>query len=171
MNTNRIDPNIIKDSLIEFTNFVRKNNWHGREREAVSLFVTGFLAKQIKNETGLYDTSQIVIEGAVPQIIDNGKKHVNKDLLIWDKPNKTCWDEEWHACYNPECILEWKVYRPNTQNCNGFCEHDVEWLKKYTKLYPDKLGFAVALDLHSKNIQLTAGLAVSGGFDTDWLKC
>jgi hypothetical protein len=161
--------NIIKESLLEFSDHIRKSKWIGREREAVSFYVTGFLSKYVKHGTCLFDLSQIVIEGAVAQSTSSGKRHCNKDLLIWPKPGMTCWSDTWEPINIPLAILEWKVHRPKTSSFKEFNKHDIEWLSWFTGTNPESFGATVALDISLSPSVLHAGLCKNGNHDPQWI--
>ncbi len=162
---------IIKKSLTEFSEHVRTSGWRGREREAVSYYVTGFLSKHVMQGTSFYDFSQAVIEGAVAQISDSGKKHCNKDLLIWSKPGMTCWNDTWELVEVPLAILEWKVHRPKINPFKEFNEHDLDWLSMFTAKNSGTIGITVALDIAAKPSVLYGALCTEGKHDLQWLKC
>lgn len=86
---------IIKRSLLDFHSDVKENEWVGREREAVSHFVTAHLINKIKEKTIFHRLSQAVIEGAVKQWDKTSKSQVNKDLLIRRSPGMTAWNSKW----------------------------------------------------------------------------
>ncbi|QOJ03658.1 MAG: hypothetical protein HRU71_09230 [Planctomycetia bacterium] len=65
---------IIQSSLLEFAEWIDHHAWFGREKEAVSLYVLGFLQKHCRPRTILSDATQIGIEVAVPQIGDSGTR-------------------------------------------------------------------------------------------------
>ena len=102
---------VVKNSLSDFHADVKISNWIGREREAVSHYVTAQLINQLEIGTQFHSLSQAVIEGAVKQWDKTSKKQVNKDLLIWPGPGMTTWNNEWEPEHIPLAILEWKVYR------------------------------------------------------------
>jgi hypothetical protein len=122
---------IVKNSLSEFHSGVKINNWIGREREAVSHFVTAYLINQVSEDSIFQSLSQAVIEGAVKQWDKTTKHLVNKDLLIWPKPGMTTWNSEGEPGHVPLAVLEWKVHRKR-KKLTSFDEHDVEWLEWFT---------------------------------------
>ncbi|MGD1996311.1 MAG: hypothetical protein PVH62_06025 [Anaerolineae bacterium] len=60
---------IVQRSLAEFVEDVFSTGWLGREREAISLFVLGYLSGFCKPGSLLRDPTQIGIEVAVPQLV------------------------------------------------------------------------------------------------------
>lgn len=133
----KVMENIIEKALNDLDRFFKETGWYGRENEVVNLFAHHFLTKHIELEKD-YSISQIGIEVAVKQLPSlKGKKLVRKDLVIWKKPNQTVWNKEREPVHEPEVILEWKV------NSISKTEVDVEWLKEYTKVYPNVLGYSI----------------------------
>lgn len=53
---------IIRQSLREFVADVFAHSWWGKEREAVSLFAFGYLIRQCRPGSALFDPAQIGIE-------------------------------------------------------------------------------------------------------------
>jgi len=87
---------IIEKSLRSFHSDICSSEWCGREREMLSLYVFGHLVKFCHPRTILYDTAQIGIEVAVPQLPPDQEhrgrgKTVCKDLVIWPEPKMTMW--------------------------------------------------------------------------------
>lgn len=122
---------LIEDKLRELDVFLKQEEWYGREAEVVNLFCNSFLSKSIP-------ISRIGIEVSVKQISgSNRKKLVRKDLVIWEKENQTVWDSKGNVVNNPQVIIEWKV------NSLSKCQVDIEWLKEYTKIYPNITGYSV----------------------------
>ena len=110
---------IVRQSLTEFVSDIFQLPWSGRrEREAVSLYVLGYLIKHVKSDGFLKDPTQIGIEFTVPQISkemqtqisgsNNPKAQVYKDVVIWPKPKMTCWDSNGKPTISPSAILQWK---------------------------------------------------------------
>lgn len=159
----------LKDSLLSFYQDVALNQWRGREREAVSHFVTGHLSQQVGSCAEFNHLSQAVIEGALAQWPDSDKKHVNKDLLLWSKPGMTTWNREWVAQHTPVAVLEWKVHRPKSP-FRYYHPHDVEWLQWFTRENPESFGLLVALDIASQKPELNVGLVEFGRLvDSGWI--
>lgn len=160
---------VIKDSLESFYNDVSKNSWKGREREAVSHFVTAHINKFINKNGPLYDLAQIVIEGAVKQDPSKGKKHVNKDLLVWPNPGMTAWNDKWIAEYVPLAVLEWKVHRPRNP-FKEFHPHDIAWLNWFTSEHTESFGCAVALDISGLEAALHVAYFENGKANYGWIQ-
>lgn len=159
---------IIKRALVQFHQDMVQRKWKGREREAVSHFVTGHLINCVSKDSIFKDLSQAVIEGAVKQWDKVGKKQVNKDLLIWPDSGMTTWNSVWEPEHVPLAILEWKVYRQKNR-FKAFHQHDVEWLEWWTTENTGTLGVLVALDISTAKPELYAGLVKGGLCDKDWL--
>jgi hypothetical protein len=98
---------IIRQSLKDLVDDVFDRPWFGREREVVSLYAFGHLQRYCREGGVLSDPTQIVLEGAVPQLPGpNRKQLVCKDLVIWPKPRMTCWNEEQEPAHYPIAIVE-----------------------------------------------------------------
>lgn len=161
---------VISVSHKEFSNYVREHSWHGREREAVSLYALGFLQNQVGKADWLTDPMQISVEGAVRQRPGNRqKKHVNKDLLLWKKPAMTCWDSTWEAVHVPLAVLEWKVHRRSSSKQVSFSDHDLDWLSWYTSSNAGRIGFAISLTILEAGSTLRAAKIMGGDIDENWL--
>ena len=101
---------VVRQSLIQFTEEVFRRGWYGLEREAVSLYAFGFLVPQCKPDSFLHDPTQIGIEVRVRQLDEpNRKRRVTKDLIIWPEPWMNCWDDQKEPTQYPAAIVEWKV--------------------------------------------------------------
>ena len=99
----------------------------------------------------------------------NPKGRVNKDLVIWQQPAQTCWDDRWAVVHEPLAILEWKVFRTARQ-LPGFSAHDVRWLRAFSRGRSRFVGYAVWLDLERRGPRLAAGRIHQGTVDLDWLR-
>ena len=156
---NEID-DLIRGSLTDFTNGVFSSKWWGKEREAVSLYVFGYLLKHCRKGTVLYDPAQIGIEVRVPKAESLGKKaQICKDLIIWSRPASTCWTEnEW-----PVAILEWKA------NCTQVSTNDVTWLSAFSVNRSNFTGYAVSLDLKQRNFRLSCTRVRRQRVQPEWL--
>jgi hypothetical protein len=168
--------NIVRASLTEFVEDVFRSSWRGREREAVSLYVLGFLQKQLRSDSIFRDPTQIGIEAAVPSSLNlNPKGRVCKDLVLWSEPKMTCWNELWEAVNPPLAIMEWKAFRRPALKAQVYSP-DVAWLKNYSALYSDMfaghsfVGYAVALDLLQRKFRLSAARVENGRADDNWLQ-
>ncbi|HEX8174073.1 MAG TPA: hypothetical protein VF543_03020 [Pyrinomonadaceae bacterium] len=172
---NEID-RIVQASLVEFVEDVFRSFWNGREREAVSLYVLGYLQKQCGEDKLLREPTQIGIEAAVPSSPKlNSKGRVCKDLVLWREPKMTCWNERWEAVNPPLSIMEWKVFRLPSSKAQVYPQ-DVAWLKSYATLFPSMfvghpfVGYAVALDLLQRNFRLSVTRVESGEAWDKWLE-
>jgi hypothetical protein len=161
---------IIQQSLSEFITVIFSSGWAGREREAISLYAIGFLQKNFRENAPLYDSTQIGIEAAVPSSREwNPKGRVCKDLVLWPKPQMTCWNKDWQITNYPLVIMEWKVYQPgNKTKKAALSSDDIGWLRKYSQIYPT-IGYAVSLDLLAREFRLSAANAFQGKVTNPWL--
>jgi hypothetical protein len=143
----------IKMCLQSMAKYVSKSEWQGREREVVSLFAFGFLAPSCRPTRVLHHPGQIGLDVAVQQIDgDRRKKLVCKDIVLWDKRYKTCWDIKGEITNNPIAIIEWKA------RTDVISKYDEEWLKQYSRDRDDFIGFAVSFNpngLHTKVVART----------------
>jgi hypothetical protein len=154
---------IIKKSLQYFLEGINTKKWIGRENEAVNLFVFSYLVKEIKPNSILFDSGQIGIEVAVPQINSTDERNkqktqVRKDLVIWGKPFMTCWDEKKNPTNCPISILEWKFmgFREKQKNRKKGFEKDIKWLKDFSRDKVDFVGYAILLDISSGQYKIKA---------------
>jgi hypothetical protein len=97
----------IRESLLDLREFISRTRWHGREREAVSLYAFGFLAARCKPEGPLRDPTQIGLDVAVRQPPGPRRKAlVCKDLVIWPDPAGNCWDDSSNPTRHPLVVIE-----------------------------------------------------------------
>jgi hypothetical protein len=161
---------IVRQSLTEFVEDIFETAWLGREREAISLFVLGHLARFCKPGSILKDPTQIGIEVAVPQLDGpKRKQQVTKDLVIWSEPRMTCWNEDWEPVQYPLAILEWKVYRHGSRGRAKISKYDLDWLCKFSADLDTFTGYAVTLDLLAKRFHLTCTRVHRGQAVAEWL--
>lgn len=131
---------IVMKQLVIFEADINRTLWIGREREAISLFVFGYLINACNKNSVLKEPTQIGIEVAVPQLKESGRKEtVCKDLVIWSKPRLTCWNSDKNPTMFPLCILEWKF------NKQREVETDVDWLCKFSHGRDSFIGYSVHL--------------------------
>lgn len=99
---------VLRGFLHRFTDEIFKRGWRGREREAISLYAFGYLAR---NRSGLLrHPGQIGIEVAIPQLPGRSRKRqVCKDLVIWPRPMMTCWDKAGAPVVHPLAVVQWKT--------------------------------------------------------------
>ena len=116
------------------------------------------------------DPTQIAIEVAVPQIAGqrsltgkvSSKGQVCKDIVIWPGPRMTCWDAAGKPSVPPASIIEWKH--------NSAATFDSSWLREFSGLYRNFVGFAVSSSLTSPpNFKLTCTRFVGGRSYEEWL--
>ena len=143
-----------------------------RERELVSWFVMGHLAKQLQSESVLNNILQIGIELACPQEarVDNPRSFpdVCKDIVIWPHPRDTCWTEHGHPERFPLSVIEWKALnRRDTladlkRKRSEANARDAEWLKWFSRQAGGREGFSIVSDLTQSQFALSAWRCVSG---------
>ncbi len=152
---------LLHTTLTAFAQTVLRGTWYGKEREAVSYYAFGFLAKACREGTPLFDPGQIAIEGRIPATAGHTKKQVCKDLVIWPRPGMNCWEGR-QAVHLPLAIMEWKV------NSRAFFNYDIQRLQEYTGAYKGLLGIAVNFDVKHKR-ELRAARVLDGRVEEDWL--
>lgn len=139
----RID-RYVEEALIDFEDWYAVSSWLGKERDCVNMFAMNFLARNIGPESAIKDLAQIRIECPVPQPSGYPRDGASKDLVIWADPLQTTWDSDWKPAQAPKVILEWKTVR--TGACpESFHDHDMEWLTRFTREYPDATGYLVSV--------------------------
>jgi hypothetical protein len=136
---------LIRESLIALAEWLnRRNEWHGREREVISLYAFRFLVPRCRKGSALHHRNQIGIEVAVPQLQTPGKRrktYVCKDLVLWEEPYWTYWDAVKKEERYPMAIMEWKTGK--TQNSTD----DEEWLRRYSRKRKNFSGYSVSINL------------------------
>lgn len=150
-------------SLTAFAEAILHTPWFGKEREAVSYYAFGFLAKACAPGSVLFDPGQIVLESRIPAGPLNKKKEVCKDLAIWPTPGGNCWDAQRRSVHVPLAVLEWKA------NSERFFAYDLEHLASLTTLHAGMLGFVVTFDAKKKGV-LRAAKVLDGVVQEDWLE-
>jgi len=156
---------IVKRSLTAFTEHVDRTHWYGKEREMVSYYAFGFLVKECRAGSALFDPAQIAIESRVPQIEGpKRKKQVCKDVCIWSEPGQNCWDADHKSTVAPMLIMEWKY------NTSKIFAYDQDWLEQYSFAREDFIGLCVSLDLRKDRIRLNTAVVRNGISTTDWLR-
>lgn len=150
-------------TFIAFGRAILDTPWFGKEREAVSYYAFGFLAKACKEGTLLFDPGQIAIEGRIPGTRSHSKKQVCKDLVIWPASGANCWDGPNKAVHVPLAIIEWKADRAT------FFPDDISKMQEYTTTYPELLGIVVTFDAKKKGV-LRAAKVVRGVVEEGWLE-
>jgi hypothetical protein len=159
---------------VSFVESELDGSWNGRrEREAVSLFVTGHLLSCVDNSGYLRSATQVGIEVPVPQLSEDvstaltgresSKRQVTKDIVIWPRPRMTCWDQDGLPTVPPAAVLEWKFGSP------GIYKPDLEWLRQYSFAYPDFVGYAVTGNRPGAAFRLTCTRVAAGAFESEWL--
>ncbi len=156
--------NIIRQSLRDFADEIACNHWHGKEREAVSLYAFGHLIRYCHRNSALYDQRQIGIEVRVPKPARQGiKKEVCKDLIIWRKPAMTCWDDAGKPTNYPLAVLEWKV------NSSKAHIKDVHWLQAFSADNVQVVGYAICIELREQTFSLSCARVQNGAVCKNWL--
>ena len=160
---NEIDE-IVAGSLSDLIADIFSDGWIGRERELVSLFAFGYVAKRCRPGSFFHDPTQIGIEVAVPQIPGERRKpQVCKDLVIWPEPRMTCWDQDHRPVHYPAVIIEWKANRTKID------VRDVDWLQEYSGSRDEFLGYAVCVDLRARRFKLACDRVHCGQVQTLWM--
>lgn len=162
---------VVRSALISFANESLAGDWRGRrEREAVSLFAFRHLLREVHPKGPLFDSAQITIEFPVPQVkgCDGApaltKRQVCKDLVIWPQPGMTCWDDAGRPTIPPAALLEWKFGVPTVH------EPDVEWLQRFTKAYPETVGYAISANRPGGGFLLGCVRVADGVVEREWLR-
>ena len=139
----RIRPKIEK-GFREFSSFLKRSGWRGKENDCVNLFAHRFLAKRIR------PMDRMGIEVAVPQLTGKGRKQaVRKDLVIWKQSGQTTWGKDWKAKAVPAAILEWKVKRgPGVRA--AISARDRAWLAGHKKRHRGFVGVCVTVAFGKK---------------------
>lgn len=140
---------LLASSLSLFETWLLKERWRGKEHDCVNLFAHGFLFPHIKTGAAIEDFTQVAIEVPVPQAPGYGiKQAVTKDLVIWPSPRFITWDEEWRAVLPPMAVMEWKCRRKRSGH-PPLHQPDIEWLKHYSRHFPNCTGYAVTVNFRS----------------------
>lgn len=153
----------VAETLASFARTILRTPCYGKEREAVSYYAFGFLAKACAAGTPLYDPGQLALEGRMPGGPMNTKKEVCKDLVIWPAPGANCWTPERQAKHYPLAVMEWKA------NSAAFFPYDLAHLASLTQQAPGMLGIAVTFDARRKGL-LRAARVVQGVVEEGWLE-
>ncbi len=167
---------VIRKSLGDFLRGIEAKHWVGRENEAVNLYVFSYLLKEVSPNCFLHNPAQIGLEVAVQQISDyeDGKKHrktVRKDLVIWDKPETTCWNNKRQITNHPSVIIEWKLcgFRKAGKNALKNSALDLLWLQKFSKNREDFIGYAVTVDITDQKYMMMVTKITHGNKEAEWL--
>ena len=155
---------IVHRSLSAFVHHVRDTGWWGKEREAVNYYAFGFLLKECRRGSVLFDPAQLVIESRVKQINKpKSKNEVCKDLVIWAKPGQGCWDKDRKSVQYPLVIMEWKA------NTDRIFAYDRDWLLEFSKDKPDFTGICLSMNMLAETPTLTASRIADGEETADGL--
>lgn len=120
-----------------------------REHELVSLFAFGPLLAAVHPEGELFSAGQIGIEVVVPQRPtfpgERLKVEARKDLVIWAKPDMTCWGADGLQCHFPRAVLEWKAVPPRGRASGAIRgqRFDQVWLQWLVSESPTSEGYSV----------------------------
>ena len=153
---------LLRDTLTAFARTILDTPWFGKEREAVSYYAFGFLAKACRHDSLLFDTGQLAMEGRMPGGPLNTKKEVCKDLVIWPTPGSNCWNAERRSVNYPLVVMEWKA------DSAKFFPYDLEHLASLTTHAPGMLGIVVTFDARKKDV-LRAAKVLNGVVEEEWL--
>jgi hypothetical protein len=160
---------IIRDSLVDLAVWLSGNSsWNGREREVISLYAFGFLVPRCREGSVLHHPTQVGIEVAVPQLQQPGKRRktfVCKDLVLWEEPYQTYWDDEKKKKRYPMAIMEWKVGEDTSTAT------DEEWLRNYSEneAAEDFSGYSVLINPKGVATTLSVTLARNGELRKGWI--
>jgi hypothetical protein len=156
---------LIRDSLRDLAAFIAEKGWCGREREAVSLYVLGFLISKCDPSGPLKHPTQIGMDVAVIQHPGvKRKKLVCKDLVIWPSAAGNCWDAERQPTQHPLAILEWKT------RTDKISAYDQKWLVEFSEKVPDFIGYAVSLNSTRNHTSMTVTRMRGGEITANWLQ-
>lgn len=124
---------IIRQALTASVAELDRRAWWGKEREAVSVFVMGFLQQHI-------DPTRIGIEVLVPQLRQPHRKaEVCKDPVMWAAQFDNVFIAPRKGHRLPVAVMEWKCHQ------REYDKADVEWLRRFTTAHPTCVGYAVTL--------------------------
>lgn len=140
----RID-RFIERALKNFGDWLGENQWQGKERDCINLFVMQFLLSDIGPDNAISDRRQIRIEGGVPQPEGYQRLSATKDLVIWKNPAAVAWNDDWQPINKPWVVMEWKTRRHGKFK-TLFDDHDSKWLTAFTREYTQQFGYAVTVD-------------------------
>lgn len=140
--------------------------WMGKERDCVNIFATRFLMESIGPSAAIQHREQIRIEGGVMQPSNKERfprPSATKDLVIWNKPLDTAWDESWGLKKNhaPRAIIEWKTRRSGNP-CEHFDGHDKDWMEAFTDDHKTTFGFLVSTHATRKHRSCMWAMVRSG---------
>lgn len=161
---------LVEQSLRRFARVALKEPWHGKEQDWVNRYAHGTLLKYCDPAGPLHDASQIGIEVGIPQPPDRTEKMksaVRRDLIIWDKPESTCWDSDWKPVRHPLAILEWKVHRPGHRNPK--VQKERKWLRWYCGWQQNVVAYAVEIDTAKNPIVLKCARFLGKSENESWL--
>ncbi|HLW79181.1 MAG TPA: hypothetical protein VKU44_06230 [Terriglobia bacterium] len=122
----------------------------------------------------MFDTAQIGIEVAVPQLKKSGaKSYVCKDVVIWHRPKMTAWNQDGKGREYPQAVIEFKsLNRADAarvvQNKEHEHETDITWLCETSKLATRFVGYAVLIDQRSR-VTIECARANRGKVVKKWL--
>lgn len=162
----------IQDALQEFAEwYVNDSAWQAKERDCVNLFAHRYLARHISPDSAIQELEQIRIECAVkqPKRDEYKSRSVTKDLVIWDTPLKTTWDEEWNPAHEPRAIIEWKTSRKGNAS-DEFDQYDRAWLEAYTDENRGVVGFLVSTHATKKHRKCTWAIVRRGKCEKVYMK-
>ena len=155
---------LLSDAFKEYEAWLLASTWRGKEHDCVNLFAHKFLYSRINAKGPIYDPTQVGIEIGVPQPPGIGtKKGVRKDLVIWNEPDSSTFDEHWNPVKFPTAIIEWKTKRKRTSLPVIF-PYDLKWITAYSLLHPHYHGYCATVDFTAEGrrvytIALKSGVA------------
>ena len=148
---------LLKQAFLQFAEDIRKNRWHGKERDCVQRFAMGYLVDACGTHHFLQHATQIGIEMPVAKPPKVGKRRsAPKDLVIWHENWPKVWDSQWNPSLTPLAVIEWKVSRGKKGGKKK--DHDEKWLSSFTSSKRSSIGYSVMLrfddarDLHTLGV-------------------
>jgi len=119
--------------------------WFAKEHDCVNRFAMAHLVPACASGCVLHDPAQIGIEVAVKQPRRFGKKRaVNRDIVIWEHANGTCWNQRMRPALAPLAVLEWKSQHPRQRKQTT--AKDRAWLCAFTRDNLGRVGYSVFLE-------------------------
>jgi hypothetical protein len=158
----RID-RFVNEALVSLGDWLKTNEWYGKERDCVNLFAHKFLFEKIEPGAAIEDATQISIECPLKQPEKYPNRVASKDLVIWPGPLQTTWSRTYESVHSPKAVMEWKVFRDQLPKA-VFDSHDEEWVTLFTSEQAGSFGFIVSVDLASDDPAVYWRMSKGGQF-------
>lgn len=158
---------LVTRSLRAFAADVLGCGWRGKEHDWVNRYTFGYLLKECAPGGPFYDQAQLAVEVGVAQPPGYAKLAANRDIVIWDRPGMSCWDDDWTPVHHPLAIFEWKVHRP--KRVNSDLKSEREWLRRYTAWQAIPVCYAVEVTWSPDQAALRCTRFHAGTEELDWL--